>query len=131
MKRRSRPQSLTPPPGRSASRARGRRRSRRRREQPREVGRVVGEVGVHLHHVARAVVERVAEAREVGRADAALLGAVQHGDPVVLGGQAVGDLPVPSGEPSSTTRIAEPSGEAAREHLAAAPTIASTFSASL
>ena len=52
----------------------------------------MGEVGVHLHHVARAVVERVAKAGQVGGADPVLLGAVQHLHPVALGGEPIGDL---------------------------------------
>ena len=61
-------------------------------QQPREVGRVVGEVAVHLHHVAGPVGQGVAEAGDVGGADAGLLGAVQDRDPVVLVRQLVGQL---------------------------------------
>ena len=76
-----------------------------RREQARQVGRVVREVGVHLEDVARAGRERAAEAGEVGGAEALAHAAVEDLDVVVLGRQAVGDAPVPSGEESSTIRI--------------------------
>ncbi len=52
----------------------------------------MGEVAVHLEQVGGAVVERVAKAGEVGGADAVLLGAMQDLHPVVLGGEALGDL---------------------------------------
>ena len=79
----------------------------------------MGEVGVHLHHVAGAVVERVAKAGEVGRADAVLLGAVEHLAPSrARAARRSAISPVPSGEPSSTTSTRKPSGAAPREHLA-------------
>jgi outer membrane lipoprotein SlyB len=91
----------------------------------------VGEVGVHLHHVARAAVERVAEAREVRRADAVLLGAVEHLQVVVLARPAVGDLAGAVGRAVVDDEDAKAVGGGAGQHLAAAATIASTFSASL
>jgi len=65
------------------------------REQPGEVGRVVREVRVHLHHVSRATVERMAKASQVGRADAVLLGAVQHLHRLALRRQLVGQTTGP------------------------------------
>jgi len=38
------------------------------------------------------MVERVAKARQVGRADAVLLSAMQHLHPIVLPGESIGDL---------------------------------------
>ena len=57
------------------------------------------EVRVHLHRVPGAAVERVAKAGQVGGPDAALLGAVQNADPVVLAGAdlALGSRYVPGG----------------------------------
>ncbi len=57
----------------------------------------MGEVAVHLHHVARSVLESVAEARQVGGADPVLLRAVQDLDPLVRGGERVGELARPVG----------------------------------
>ncbi len=78
----------------------------------------MGEVGVHLHHVARAVVERVAKAGEVGRADAVLLGAVQHLHPVVLGGQPIGDLAGAVGRAVVDDQHAQALGRGAAQRLA-------------
>ena len=79
----------------------------------------MGEVGVHLQHVAGAVVERVAEAGEVGRADAVLLGAMQHMHPLVLGGQPIGDLAGAVGRAVVDDQHVEAArAPARREHLA-------------
>ena len=89
-----------------------------RLQQAGEVGGIVGEVGVHLHHVARAVVERVAEAGEVGGPDAVLLGAVEHLHPVVLGGELVGELAGAVGRAVVDDEHAKALGRGAGEHLA-------------
>ncbi len=75
------------------------------------------EVGVHLHHVAGAVVERVAEARQVRRPDAVLLGAVQHLEPLVLGCQPIGESAGAVGRAVVDDEHAEAVGGRAREHL--------------
>ena len=87
-----------------------------RRQQASEVGGVVGEVGVHLHHIAGAVVERVAEAGQVGRTDPVLLGAVQHRRPVVRGGQRVGELAGAVGRAVIHDEHAKAVGRGAGEH---------------
>ncbi len=72
----------------------------------------MGEVGVHLHHVARAVIERVAEAREVGRADAFFSLRCSTSTQSCSAARRSAISPVPSGEPSSTTSTRKPSGAA-------------------
>src|SRR5205085_12245753 len=62
------------------------------REQPRHVRRIVREVAVHLDDELRALGERLAEARQVGRPEALLALAVQHADPVELAREPVRDL---------------------------------------
>ena len=92
---RPRPQSLTPPPGdvaRAESEVGAAARIRGRRDQPRDVGGIVGEVGVHLDDPLGAGGERAREAGDVGRAEPLLDRPVQDLDPLVGGGEAVGDL---------------------------------------
>jgi hypothetical protein len=84
MMRRLMPQSLTPPPEVGAP--------DRRVEQRRHRARVVREVAVHLEHVRVVALERPAEAREVGAAEAFLSLAVQDVQPGALGREPVGDL---------------------------------------
>src|ERR1700679_3082546 len=67
----------------------------RRLQQPRQVGGVVREVRVHLEHQAGTAREGVAEAGDVGGAEAFLAVAMQDADVLVLPGQAIGDLPGP------------------------------------
>jgi hypothetical protein len=57
-----------------------------------EVGRVVGQVGVHLDDQLRAGRQRLAEAGEVGAAEAVLARAVQDADVAVVAGELVGQL---------------------------------------
>ena len=65
----------------------------RRRRQAWHVRRVVREVAVHLENEVRAKLERTPEACEIGGAEAFLALPMQHVHVVVLGGQAIGDLP--------------------------------------
>ncbi len=86
-------------------------------KQPDEVGGIVGEVGVHLHHIARAVVERVAKAGEVGRTDAVPSRAMEHLHPVVLDRETIGELAGAVGRAVVDDEHAEAVGRRAREHL--------------
>jgi len=66
-------------------------------DQPRYVVGVVREVAVHLQHELGAVREHAPEARDVRRPEPFLALAVEDRDPVVLGGEPVGDLTRPVG----------------------------------
>jgi hypothetical protein len=73
--------------------------------QRRQHGRVVRQVGVHLHADLRALLDRVSEAGPVGGAQAGLAVAADDLDLPSRSPSAAARSAVPSGLPSSTTRI--------------------------
>ena len=100
---------------------------RQRLAQPQQVGRIVREVGVHLEDVVVVARQRPHEPFDVRGPKPALACAVHDVDAARLHrGQPVDDLPVPSGELSSTTSTSR-SADWARM----AVTIGSMFSRSL
>ena len=84
------------------------------------------EVGVHLHDQLGAAGERTAKPGHVGGPEPLLRRPVEDLDVAVLGGEPVGEPPVPSGELSSTISNRRPAGSWSR----IAATIGSRFSAS-
>ena len=76
------------------------------------------EVGVHLEHQAGVVLERIAEAGEVGGTDAVLLGPVQYTHVVVFARQPVGYPAGAVGRAVVDDENAKPLGRCARQHLA-------------
>ena len=73
--------------------------------------RVVRPVRIHLDHDRGAAAERDAEAIEVRPAEALLRGAVADPDPRVGRREPSASSPVPSGDPSSTTRSVQPGSD--------------------
>ena len=66
-------------------------------EQGRQVGRVVRQIGVDLHADVRSVLEGVADAPAVRRAEAELGRTIDHGDVAELADEPVGQLRGPVG----------------------------------
>ena len=91
----------------------------------------MGEVAIHLHHIAGALVQRMAKAGQIGGADARSSRSVQHLHPLVLARQRVGQLACAVGRAVIDDSTRKPSGAASAEHPPAAATIALMFSASL